>query len=210
MKKRIILICSLASSLAYSQVGIKTPNPTNTLDVNGTARIRQVDPGLASKALTPLYADANNVVVKIPNTGNYTLTTNSITVSAGDTGNIISDLAPGAYKVTVVVGNGCANTSTTDFIVHSYFNNKAPSTNYFGLNAQGGFVTRSTTSNYKPTLTQVAQNNVSVTWSGIEPCEDGGNSTALNYNLLINGSVISIVNNGNVAKAYRINATRLD
>ncbi|SEH33092.1 hypothetical protein [Chryseobacterium culicis] len=210
MKKRIILICSLASSLAYSQVGIKTPNPTNTLDVNGTARIRQVDSGLEEKALTPLYTDANNVVVKIPSTGNHTVTTNFVIIAAGGTGQLISNLAPGAYKVTVVVGNGCVNTSTTDFIVHSYFNNKAPSTNYFGLNAQGGFVTRSTTSNYKPTLTQVAQNNVSVAWSGIEACEDGGNSTALNYNLVINGSAISIVNNGNVAKAYRINATRLD
>ncbi|WP_312510378.1 hypothetical protein [Chryseobacterium culicis] len=210
MKKRIILICSLASSLAYSQVGIKTPNPTNTLDVNGTARIRQVDSGLEEKALTPLYTDANNVVVKIPSTGNHTVTTNSVTIAAGSTGQLISNLAPGVYKVTVIVGNGCANTATAEFLIHYYPNKNAPTNYYYGLNGQSGFLTRSISNNYNPTFTRASNSNIKVTWTGVEVCESGGDSTGFNYSLIVNASTISLVNNGNIASVYRINAARLD
>lgn len=42
MKKNLIIIATvLVSNTEFSQVGINTPAPTQTLDVNGTARIRQ-------------------------------------------------------------------------------------------------------------------------------------------------------------------------
>jgi len=42
MKKLIILLFPL---IGFSQVGINTTNPSNTLDVNGTARVRSLTTG---------------------------------------------------------------------------------------------------------------------------------------------------------------------
>lgn len=110
MKKRIIIICALISSLAYSQIGVNTANPqavfhvdggkdnpttgipsavqqvndfvvtstgnvgigtiapTNTLDINGIAKIRTIDqaPTGGTVVATPFYADPTGVIVKAP------------------------------------------------------------------------------------------------------------------------------------------------
>lgn len=63
MKKIIFVGCILFSAMASSQVGINTTTPTNTLDVNGTTRIRNLTP-LASPTISALYADENGVLGK--------------------------------------------------------------------------------------------------------------------------------------------------
>lgn len=66
MKKNILLMV-LFPAVAFGQVGINTPSPTNKLDVNGDLRIRQID--IASS--TPPYvlaSDANGVIIKTPTT----------------------------------------------------------------------------------------------------------------------------------------------
>ncbi len=42
MKRKFFLLFSLMSQVVFSQVGINTPSPTKTLDVNGDMRIRNV------------------------------------------------------------------------------------------------------------------------------------------------------------------------
>lgn len=45
MKLIKIIIALLIASISYSQVGIETTNPTNTLDVNGGVRVRNLQEG---------------------------------------------------------------------------------------------------------------------------------------------------------------------
>lgn len=61
MKKIILIGYVLCSALASSQVGINTTTPTNTLDVNGTTRIRDLSL-LTSPTISALYADQNGVL----------------------------------------------------------------------------------------------------------------------------------------------------
>ncbi|KPH13171.1 hypothetical protein AMQ68_11860 [Chryseobacterium sp. ERMR1:04] len=62
MKKNLMALI-LFPSIVFSQVGINTTTPTNTLDVNGDLRVRQIDVA----AETPEYIlapDANGVITK--------------------------------------------------------------------------------------------------------------------------------------------------
>ncbi|MBP1164476.1 hypothetical protein JOE44_001360 [Chryseobacterium sp. PvR013] len=61
MKKIILVGYVLCSAMASSQVGINTATPTNTLDVNGTTRIRDLTL-LTSPTISALYADQNGVL----------------------------------------------------------------------------------------------------------------------------------------------------
>ncbi len=62
--KKIILCSGIVFSIpVFSQVGINTSNPTNTLDVNGTTRVRNLGT-LTSSTVSALFADENGVLGK--------------------------------------------------------------------------------------------------------------------------------------------------
>lgn len=63
MKKLVLLLNVLLASLIHSQVGINTTAPTQTLDVNGDARIRNL-PTLTSPTVSALFSDENGVLGK--------------------------------------------------------------------------------------------------------------------------------------------------
>ncbi|PWW20603.1 hypothetical protein [Chryseobacterium sp. AG844] len=63
MKKLVLLLNVFLASVMYSQVGINTTAPTNTLDVNGDARVRNL-PTLTSPTVSPLFSDENGVLGK--------------------------------------------------------------------------------------------------------------------------------------------------
>jgi trimeric autotransporter adhesin len=67
---------------SLGNAGIATNNPTNTLDVNGTARVRTLSSGAASDSI--VTADANGVLRR-RSLGAITSTTNTIALTAPDT-----------------------------------------------------------------------------------------------------------------------------
>lgn len=97
MKKIMSSLTMLASIAGYSQsglVGINTPSPTTTFDVNGSARIRTLaDAGLNSTYTRNVVADTNGnlgYITRItkptpPNVvlTNYLVTDTPITVATG-------------------------------------------------------------------------------------------------------------------------------
>lgn len=56
MKKKLSFLILLIGILSFAQVGINTISPTNTLDINGSLRIRRID----SITVLPKYIIASN------------------------------------------------------------------------------------------------------------------------------------------------------
>ncbi len=163
-----------AISIRTGNVGIGTGTPTNVLDVNGTTRLRTVSQATGSTVIAPIYVDPTGVVVKASPSSNYGgLTSNQVTVASAGVGTLITGLAQGIYKATVIVSDACVNYSTAEFLVHNFsFNNN------FGLNGQIGYVTNGTPP-ARPTFTQTVRTNIVVEWTGISGCQDGGNCLVL-------------------------------
>lgn len=136
MKKNLMALI-LFPSIVFSQVGINTTTPTNTLDVNGDLRVRQID--VATE--TPEYIlapDANGVITK-------TLTSSLGGGGGGaDTGNIIvkniySGGAVGDDTKTVKIDNLMFRISGTSHVPQmALINEPATPTKrfYIGLNQQ--------------------------------------------------------------------------
>ncbi|SIQ96837.1 hypothetical protein SAMN05880574_1413 [Chryseobacterium sp. RU37D] len=190
---------------AGGNVGIAVTTPTATLDVNGTARVRNT-PVLSSGINSPLFVDVNGNVGKANPTGEgdkYYATAN---IASGATGTVISGLPDGAvYKAIIKVLDGCGSVAIADFWVFGTgFNNLA------AIQGIGGATNKNGVS--PPTFTET-QTTSQVVYSGIAGCADGGNNTALNYTVSISNGpsphTISITNNGNVLRTYSIVVERL-
>jgi len=168
-------------------VGIGTTTPTNTLDVNGTTRIRTINQGAGTAVVAPLYVDNTGVVIKSSTSATYGgLRSNTITIASGATGAFLTGLADGAYKANVVTWNACGlNASTEFFITVSSINN------YYGLKGTAGLVPLASNA---PTFTQTGTASVAVTWTAVTPCADGGNGTSFNYTLTMpNATTLNVV-----------------
>lgn len=180
--------------------GIGTITPTNTLDVNGTARIRTVNQAGTGVAVSAIYTDPNGVIVKSPigTSSSYgEVRTYSTTLSSGATGTFVTGLPLGSYRATIVVSNGC-DSALADFLIQNL--------GTYGLKGDNGFITLSFG---VPTFSQSARNSVAVTWSAAT-CSDGSNTTGMNYTLSMPAfGQINITNNGNIAKTYTITLTKI-
>ncbi|CAI8800848.1 hypothetical protein [Chryseobacterium sp. IT-36CA2] len=207
MKKQFLIASLMLSSLAYSQVGINTPTPTNTLDVNGTARVRTVNQGVGTTVISPLYVDNTGVVVKSSTSATYgSVRSNTVTVASGGTGTLAGSVTDGVYRAVVTTGNGCAFSASVEFFIST---NSANS--YYGLNGQDGLIIA--TANNHPIFTQTSSSSVAVTWNStsVPSCSDGSNSAALNFTLSMPAAnTINVTNNGNTTKAYSITLTRIN
>lgn len=194
-------------SIRTGNVGIGTGAPTNLLDVNGTARVRTLNQAAATTVINPVYVDGTGVLVKSSPSATYgSLTSGTVNLASGATGAVISGVATGIYRATVIVGDGCGNTASAEFTVHNVSFN-----GFFGLKGQNGFATVSTLTNNGPTFTQTTRANTAVDWNGVITCQDGGNATGLNYALSMPAAgTINVTNNGNVTRAYKITLIRLD
>lgn len=112
---RIIMACVISITLNAQNIGINTPMPTNTLDVNGTIRIRGGAPG-ANKILT---SDANGVGSWVNPPSAFTLP--YFGTAAVGSGGYVLDIANSTgsdgsaiigRNSTVISGEGIAGTAT--------------------------------------------------------------------------------------------------
>lgn len=181
--------------------------PTNTLDVNGTTRVRSMTSVAGATVVTPVYSDANGVLVKTSPAATYGGTSsNTVSVASNATGVLISGLVDGAiYKVMVITGDACGDTAIADFYLASVSGNS-----FFAINGLGGLLASGTT-NKSPAFAQTGRAVIATTWTGKVGCSAGDNSTSLNYTLTVPGAgSINITNNGNITKSYSVMATRVN
>jgi hypothetical protein len=81
MKKIVLLISILACTVpSFGQVGINTSNPSATLDVNGTIRIREFASNIDTEALMVLGIDKDGNLVEIEVGENIILEENTLRV----------------------------------------------------------------------------------------------------------------------------------
>ncbi|WP_414845678.1 hypothetical protein [Chryseobacterium sp. IT-36CA2] len=65
MKKQISLLIFTLSTITYGQIGINTPTPTNTLDINGDLRVRSTVTNTSTNNLDVLMSNNTGVVSRI-------------------------------------------------------------------------------------------------------------------------------------------------
>ncbi|MGH1517034.1 hypothetical protein [Chryseobacterium sp. JK1] len=124
-----MLTTLLTSATFYSQVGVNTATPTQTLDVNGTARIRQTPVAsnlgtsnlLISQANGDIYQIAPNTVtaqLKIPTTVlSVRLATPGTTLLPG--GNVINTVSYDTIDIAPQASIGSWNAATNTFTVNT-------------------------------------------------------------------------------------------
>ncbi|MGN7756818.1 hypothetical protein ACTJIV_05025 [Chryseobacterium sp. 22532] len=198
-------LTTVATMLSNGNMGVGITTPTNTLDVNGTTRVRSITAVAGTNVVTPVYSDANGVLVKASPSAVYGGTTsNSVSVASGATAPLITGIIQGVYKAVVIASDGCVYVATADYFVNNFsFNNS------FAIRGITGLLSPSATKG--PTFAETNQTTTVTTWSGKPTCQDGGDSSALNYTLTMpSAGTINVTNNGNVARSYKIILTRID
>ena len=82
-----LIIYFLFCNLVFAQVGVNTDNPTNTLDVNGTMRVRDISDNNTTPYL--LSTNDNGIIQKVDkNLYTSSIEEKFITINAGEIGSI--------------------------------------------------------------------------------------------------------------------------
>jgi hypothetical protein len=184
-------------------LGVNTTAPTNTLDVNGTARVRTMNSAPKNTLITSVYADANGVLVKANPSNINQLITNSVQVAPGATGTLISGLPIGSmFKVAITIYDGCTNTGLAEY----YVGMSGKGIN--AINAISGMLMNNSSS---PNFTKANATTTKTVWTGKGGCQSGGDSTNFDYTVSVPvGGTITIQNNGNMSNEYYVVVTRMD
>lgn len=180
--------------------------PTNTLDVNGTTRVRTMAQVAGSNAVTPVYSDGTGVLTKTSVSATYgSVISNSVSVASGATAVLITaGMVDGAiYKAVVASGDACAYSVVAEYYVFNIGAN-----NNYSIKGINGLISNSATKG--PTFTETNQTTTGTAWTGKPTCQDLGNGTALNFTLIMpSANQINVKNDGNVTRSYTIVLTRL-
>ncbi|KPH14037.1 hypothetical protein [Chryseobacterium sp. ERMR1:04] len=197
-------ISSVGGSVGIGNNG----SPTNTLDVNGTTRVRTMTQVAGSNAVTPVYSDANGVLSKASVSLTYgSVISNTVSVASGATNTFITAgmVDNAIYKAVVTSGDACGYAIVAEYYV---FNIAANSN--FSIRGISGLISNSTNNTKGPTFNEIDKNTTATSWTGKPTCADTGNSTALNFTLIMpSGSQINVKNDGNITRSYTIVLTRL-
>ena len=195
MKKKMIIFSNvLFGVFAFSQngrVGINTTSPTETLDVNGNIRIRNVNTvtGLATDAVTSAGRfGVLSYVTDVPRT--VSLSIGGLTPNQSNTVTL-----PDGFdfsRINVFTGNACGR------YMLATFTKSGDLVNFLGAQGRGvpGQWTASATAN-----------GGNVIFPGVTGCADGGNGIQFNFEISMTGSSVTITNKGNVSKSYTVVAT---
>jgi len=257
MKKRIIIICLLISLLAYSQLGVNTPNPqaifhvdggkdnpatgapsavqqandfaftsignagigttapTNTLDVNGIARIRTINQAPTGGVVVAslVYADPTGVMVKAPQGASASYgSIRTVTVTAPgafSSTNIFSGISPGTYKVIVTTSNSCGDVATAEYLLTTNGLGSFP-----GIIGLYGLVSSGST-NTRPTFTMIGLGGTMDThWPGMASCTADGGNGGFDYQLAASsGGYIVLTQDstaGSIPRTFKAILTKID
>lgn len=186
-------------------IGIATSTPTNTLDVNGSTRVRTMNVAPGATLITPVYADANGVLNKAVDNIYGTVINNTVTIASGATNTLIAGLGNNAvYKAVINVSNSCGRIGVAEY----YVTNNAVN-NSFSIKGMDGMLNTDTTVK-APTFTEVNRYTTTVVWSGVPNCAAGGTNIAFNYTLTMpSAGTIDLTNNGDASLQYKVILTRL-
>ncbi|MCQ9635667.1 hypothetical protein MP478_00970 [Chryseobacterium sp. WG14] len=131
MKHLLVLLALPIGAFYYSQVGINTPSPTQTLDVNGTARIRQLPLAPSLGTAKVIISQTNGDVYQIDPavfTASLKIPTTVLSVKLNTPG---STLLPGGNVTNTVVFD------TIDINPAASIGTWSSSTNTFTVNKEG-------------------------------------------------------------------------
>ncbi|MFT5891077.1 MAG: hypothetical protein ACI9Y7_001176 [Dokdonia sp.] len=78
INKSLLIILISMSTIGYSQVGVNTTEPTSTLDVNGTLRVRSMDSNDSSNARFIIGSDEDGNIINLELGGNVYIDGNVI------------------------------------------------------------------------------------------------------------------------------------
>ena len=112
-----LIIYILFCNLLFAQVGINTDNPTNTLDVNGTMRVRDISDNNTSPYL--LSTSSNGVIQKVDkNIYASSIEEKSITINTGEIGIITNSNEYLKSSVLISASNNCSKQMIASFIAY--------------------------------------------------------------------------------------------
>jgi hypothetical protein len=183
--------------LDNGNAGIGETAPSAKLEVNGNVEIRNVDAIGNDIQYKPLiWNSVTNRVETTPNNGNNI--NKKITIAPGVTATVytLTVTGSGAYDVKVLGYNACGATTYNKFIL------AGQSTTYWTINHIGG-----TSENGASTVDAASTKTSKYIHNPLTVgCADGGNSTALDYTISVNGSTgeVSVKNNGNISRDYYV------
>lgn len=200
---------SLSVDAANNRVGIATIAPTNTLDVNGTARVRTIDKepaALGTSIISPVYAQLDGVLVKSSTTDHFgELRSNSAYVKPNTDATMFMDIgAGGIYKIIITSVDACGGGTVAEYYYSNFSTN-----DFVAINGLGGMTHSGSETQKSPTFNNPSRDVVQTSWTGIVTCAAGGNSTAFNYTLTASGTALNIKNTGNVTQNFYITLIRM-
>lgn len=206
---KYILFIFLLSSLAQAQVGIKTTNPTEALDINGTMRIRDLSINEGTSYL--LSSNENNEVNKVSKTAYASAVENHlITIQPGKSGNVINTNSYEQASIVVSSSNLCHKQMISSFVSYgdaiSFINGVAREKI---ANPTIQSVTGNDYTNFAPIWIIKFDNVTNCTPNGT-PSGSGGTGTQFNFTLTkTNDFTYQITNNGDVERTYDISFLKL-
>lgn len=189
-----------SSNIIFSQnIGINTSEPTETLDINGTVRIRAIDIKNSNESYDILVKDNNGVIKKVSKKDlEIKKETITIKLEVGETATITNTLQYNVANIIVTAGNSCGRTMIANFqtnlsalvYINAIARDKIGEIEIIPIPSSAS---GDTSVGYK------------VKFPGVTACADGGNSTAFNFTFEKKGKyTYNITNNGNIAKSYTI------
>lgn len=186
------------SVMAGNNIGINNTAPSATLDVEGTVEIGTVNNIASSTNYKPLMW--NPSTKRVETTGDNSSIKRGVNeLASGGTANVGSALSCNSsgcgYDIKIITVNGCGATTYNKFLVTGGPNG------YWRIAHNGGVSQNGASSS------NIMNNGATI--GVMNPmstgCADGGNASASNYTLDIsNGGQLSITNDGNVPRSYRI------
>ncbi|WP_333663341.1 hypothetical protein [Chishuiella changwenlii] len=195
MKKAFILIALLlVCNEVYSQVGINTNDPTESLDVNGKMRIRDT-PTLSSASANSLYVDENGVIGK----SDLTPTPPQITfVSSIETTNVVNNFNAGnTIQLPVTSANLSLNSLNSTILNNSI---RIPSAGIYQLTGALNISLSTGAINNRVYLAFNIQRSINngSTWtsvSGARPVFIMADNTEISYNSVLPQSTVELNEN---------------
>jgi len=180
-QKEIMLLTSVG-------IGLGTTAPTNAMHVKASANPIILEGLTESAAATnlKLVVGADGIIKK----SMFPKTYQTPKMAPGDSYSVTLQADLPITSFLIMTGNDCGRTALNTF--RSYNNTLS------FLGGQGRNIP------FRATVLNADASSLKLEAAGVTKCEDGGESDQFNFTITKVGAVVTITNNGNVAKVYSI------